>query len=184
MLRRAIVVFSAGAVLTATVPLAHAALTADTTLSVTIDVGALSISAPANATLGTVSAAVGSTTNAALGTVTVADSRGSLLGWSVTAVTTTASMSTGGATPKTIALGPTGPLGWVTGTVSATSGSLLSGVTAGGGGFLNNSTAIPVANAVLTAGGGTYTYNPTLTLTVPSNTAAGTYTVVVTQTIA
>lgn len=183
MLRRAIVVFSAGAVLTATAPLAHAALTANTTLSVTIDAGTLSISAPATASLGTVSAAVGSTVNAPLGTVTVSDSRGSLLGWSVTAKTTTTSMSTGGDTPDTIALGPTGPLGWVTGTVSATGGSLLSGVTAGGGGFLNNSTAIPVATAALTAGGGTYTYNPMLTLTVPSNTAVGTYTVVVTQTV-
>lgn len=184
MLRRVVVVFFAGAVLTAFPPLAEAALTADTTLSVTIDTGTLSITAPGTASLGTVSAAVGSTATATLGTVTVSDSRGSLLGWSVTAKTTTTSMSTGGDTPDTIALGPTGPLGWATGTVSATGGSLLSGVAAGAGGFLNNSTAIPVATAALTAGGGTYTFNPTLTLTVPSNTAAGTYTVVVTQTVA
>lgn len=184
MVRRSIVLVAAGAAVLAVAPLADAAETANTTLSVTIDVGSLSISAPATASLGTVSAGVGSTASAALGTVTVADSRGSLLGWSVTAVTTTASMSTGGATPKTIPLSATGPLGWVTGTVSATGGSLLSGVAAGGGGFLNNATAIPVANAVLTAGGGTYTYNPTLTLTVPSNTQVGTYSVVVTQTVA
>lgn len=183
-MRRNAIVLAAIVGLLGVTPLAHAATTGNTTLSVTIDVGSLSISAPTTASLGTVSAAVGSTATANLGTVTVADSRGSLLGWSVTAVTTTSSMSTGGATPKTIALGPTGPLGWVTGSVTATGGSLLSGVAAGAGGFLNNATAIPVATAVLTAGGGTYTYNPTLTLTVPANTEAGTYSVVVTQTIA
>lgn len=182
-MRRAIVLVAAAGAL-ALVPSAQAALTANTTLSVTVDTGTLSISAPGTASLGNVSAAVGSTASTGLGTVTVADSRGTLLGWSVTALTTTANMSTGGATPSTIALSATGPLAWATGTVTAVGGSLLSGVTAGGGGFLNGSTAIPVATAVLTAGGGTYTYNPTLTLTVPANTAVGTYSVVVTQTIA
>jgi hypothetical protein len=181
--RSALVVMAVGAGAVATAPLARAD-SADTTLSVTVDTGSLTINAPASASLGTVSAAVGSTAVANLGTVTVADSRGTLLGWSVTAVTAASSMSTAGATPKTIALTPLGPLGWASGTVTAVGGSLLSGVTAGGGGFLNADTAVPVANAVLTAGGGTYTYNPTLTLTVPANTAAGTYSVVVTQTVA
>ena len=174
--RLAVLVVAAGSA--AVAPLAHAA---DTTVSITL-AGDLTISAPGSVNLGTVSAAAGSTKTASLGAVTVADGRGSLLGWNVTAVTTTSSMSTGGATPKTIALGATGPLGWVTGAVTASGPSLITGVAAGAGGVLST-TAIPVATALATSGGGTYTYDPTLTFTVPANTQAGTYSVVVTQTV-
>lgn len=182
--RRGLALFTVAAASIALAPVAHAAETANTTLSVIIDGGVLSISAPASASLGTASAEVGGTAGAAIGTVTVSDTRGSLLGWSVTAVTTTAAMSTGGATPKTIALTPAGPLNWVTGTVAASGASLLTGVSAGAGGFLNNTTPIPVAVSALASGGGTYTYNPSVTLTVPPNTETGTYSVVVTQTVA
>lgn len=182
--RRGFALFTMAAAAVAVAPVAHAAQTADTTLSVTIDAGTLSISAPVSASLGNASAAVGSTASAQIGTVTVSDTRGSLLGWSVTAATTTAAMSTGGATPKTIALTAAAPLAWTTGTVTATGASLLSGVSAGAGGFLNNTTPIAVAVSALGAGGGTYTYNPTVTLTVPPNTEVGTYSVVVTQTVA
>lgn len=182
--RRGFALFTVAAAAVATAPMAHAAETANTTLSVIIDGGTLSITAPASASLGNASAAVGSTTSAAIGTVTVSDTRGSLLGWSVTAVTTTAAMSTGGATPDTIALTPAGPLAWTTGAVTATGTSLLTGVSAGAGGMLNNTTPIPVAVSALASGGGTYTYNPTVLLTVPPNTKTGTYSVVVTQTVA
>lgn len=174
--RLAVLVVAAGTVVGA--PLAHAA---DTTVSITL-AGDLTISAPASVNLGTVSAAAGSTKTTSLGTVTVADGRGSLLGWNVTAVTATSTMSTGGVTPKTIPLGATGPLGWVTGAVAAVSPSPLTGVAAGLGGFLSTS-AIPVATALVTTGGGTYTYDPTLTFTVPAGAQAGTYSVVVTQTV-
>jgi hypothetical protein len=157
--------------------------TAKTTLSVTIGVGALTISAPSSASLGSTTAAVGATAAAQIGEVTVTDTRGSLLGWSVTAVTDTDSMSTGGEDPDTILLTAVAPLLWETGTVSASGGSLLSGVSAGAGGFLNNATPIPVAVSTLGNGGGIYTYNPTVTLAVPPNTVAGTYSVVVTQTV-
>lgn len=156
-------------------------MAADTTVSVTLT-GDLTIAAPGSLDLGNVSAAAGSTASKQLGTVTVADGRGSLLGWNVTAVTTTSTMSTGGATPKTIALGATGPLGWVTGTVAASGISPITGVGAGAGGFLST-TPIPVATAVATSGGGTYTFNPTLTFTTPAGAQAGTYSVVVTQTV-
>lgn len=182
--RRGFAVFTAAAAALAIAPMAQAADTASTTLSVTIDAGTLSISAPPSASLGNASAALGSTASANIGAVTVSDTRGSLLGWSVTAVTETAAMSTGGETPDTIDLTATGPLAWATGTVTATGASLPSGVSAGGGGFLNNGTPIPVAVSALGAGGGTYTYNPLVTLTVPANTKTGTYSVVVTQTVA
>lgn len=174
--RLAVLVTAAGTA--AVAPLAHAA---DTTVSITL-AGDLTISAPGSLDLETVSAAAGSTVSKPLGTVTVADGRGTLLGWNVTAKTTTSTMSTDDTTPKTIALGPTGPLGWVTGTVAASGPSLITGVAAGAGGFLST-TAVPVAVAAVSSGGGTYTYNPTLTFTVPANAQAGTYSVVVTQTV-
>lgn len=169
------------AVAAATVAVAPLARAADTTVSVTIG-GDLTISAPGTAALGTVSAVPGDTKTGSLGDVTVTDGRGTLLGWNVTAATAASTMSTGGATPKTIALGATGPLGWVTGTVTANGSSLLTGVAAGAGGFLST-TAIPVATALVTAGSGSYTYNPTLTFTTPVGVQAGTYSVVVTQTV-
>lgn len=173
------VVLVVGAGVLALAPLAQAA---DTTVTVAL-AGDLTISAPASLNLGTVSAAAGSTASATMGTVTVTDGRGSLLGWNVTAVTTTSSLSTGGATPDTIALSATGPLSWVTGAVTPTAPALPTGVAAGAGGFLST-TAIPVATALVAAGGGTYTYTPTVALVVPAGAKAGTYTVVVRQTVA
>lgn len=178
MKTRSMIALALAAVSVALAPLARAA---DTTVSVTIG-GDLTISAPGSANLGTVSAVPGDTKTGSLGEVTVTDGRGSLLGWNVTAVTTTSTMSTGDATPKTITLGATGPLGWVTGTVTANGSSLITGVSAGAGGFLST-TAIPVATALATNGSGSYTYNPTLTFTTPVGAQAGTYSVVVTQTV-
>lgn len=170
----------AGAMAAALVPAAHAE---DTTTTATVTAGTLSMSAPSSANLGSGTASTGSIISGKLGTTEVADSRGSLLGWTVTAASTTAEMSTGGTSPKTIALGTTGPLAWNTGTVTASGSSLLGGVSAGLPGVVTT-TAITAATAALGAGGGTYTYNPTLALTVPPNTETGTYGVVIRQTVA
>lgn len=150
-----------------------------TTVTATLTGGSLTISAPSTAALSG-SAAAGSILTAPMGKTTVADSRGSLLGWNVTAVTLTGSMTT--STGDSIPLAATGPLGLVTGTITAEGGSLLSGVGAGAGGNLST-TAVAVATAALNSGGGTYSYDPTLTLTVPPNTKAGAYQVTVVQTV-
>lgn len=178
-LRRSILVAAAAAI-GAVVP-AQAATTADTTLNVTLS-GSLSISAPASASLSG-SVAPGSVITGNLGTTTVEDTRGSLLGWTVTAVTDGDLRTAGNA--ATISLGTSavgGPLNWATGTIIATSGS-LSGVSAGAGGSLNPASPITVAVAALGAGGGTYTYNPTLALTVPVGAVPGAYSAVITQTV-
>lgn len=167
----------AGALAVAAAPVAHA--DDSTTVSVQLVAGSLTISAPDSASFGQVSSAVGTVDTTSLGTVTVSDSRGSLLGWAVTAHTEAAAMTSG---DDSIDLTVAGPLGWATGTVSAGGASILDNVAAGAGGFLST-TPIAVATAALGAGGGTYTYNPTLTFTVPANAKAGTYSVVVTQTI-
>lgn len=161
----------------------------DTVLTVNLSGGSLLISAPATATLtgaaGSVAAGsvVGPTS---MGTTTVTDNRGTLAGWNVTAVTTGDLVST--ATPShTISLGTAalgGPLVMATGTVSASGGSILGSVAAGAGGSLNPSSAVTVATAPLASGGGSYTYAPTLTLTVPANTyAAPDYTTTITQSV-
>src|SRR5437016_12878861 len=83
----------------------------DTTLNVTLTAGTLSLSVPANVsisgTLGTTSSF--STT---MGTIQIQDNRGSLAGWTLTALTS-GDLTTGGAAPQTVSLGTStvgGPL--------------------------------------------------------------------------
>lgn len=152
------------------------AATGDTTVQITLVGGALSISVPANASASgpvTPLAAI----EVALGQTTVNDTRGSLLGWSVTASATDLA-GVGGIAGATVAKTQ---MTWATGAVGAVGGSILTGVAAGGGGQFG-AVPVPVAVAALGAGGGSYTYSPTIVLTVPSGAKAGVYTTTITQT--
>lgn len=153
-----------------------------TTLTATLTGGSLSIAAPSTASLSG-SAGEATVITGSMGTTTVTDDTGSLLGWSVTATATDLSDVVNSTTTYTIPLSDTGPLTLATGTITAVGSSLLTGVAAGAGGDLNPTTAITVATAVAGDGGGSYSYDPTLTLTVPANTYAGTYTSTITQTV-
>lgn len=160
---------------------------ADTVLTVSLTGGTLSISAPGTASMsGSVAAGtVIGPTNMGASPTQVTDNRGTLAGWTVTALTTGNLHSA--LQNSNISLGTsnlTGPLALLTGVVTAGGSSLLTGVAAGGGGSLNPSQAVTVATAALGAGGGVYTYTPTLTLTVPANTVAATdYTTTITQSV-
>ena len=152
-----------------------------TTLTVTLTGGTLSVAAPATASM------AGSSNTASIVTGTVAgnsvtDNRGSLLGWTVQATATDLTS----ASSHTITLGATGPLAVVGANLSAGAGGIL-GVglkpALAAAGFLS-STATPVITAPATVGGGTYNYDMSLTLTVPANTYADTYTSTITQTVA
>ena len=161
------------------------AASAGTTVNVNLTGGALSVTEPASAATLSGSAAAGTVLTQSLGGSTVTDNRGTLAGWSVTAKTG-GDLVNAGAT-HTISLGTTivgGPLNMVTGAVTANGTSLITGVGAGAGGSLNPSAAITVATGVSLFGGGSYSYNPTLTFTVPPNTIADNYSTVVTQTAA
>lgn len=181
-MRKALVlVVAAATVAAASAP----ALAADTTLTVNLSGGALSISAPATASLAG-SAAAGTLITGTLGVTdtTVTDATGSLRGWNVTAVTDGDLETLSTANADKIALPAVGsPLTILGGAVAAGTGSLLSGVALGAGGGLSTA---PVTLVTATAGfgGGTYSFRPTLALTVPPNTKAhADYTVKITQSV-
>jgi hypothetical protein len=119
-----------------------------------------------------------------MGTIQIQDNRGSLAGWTLTALTS-GNLTTGGASPQTISLGTStvgGPLVLSPGTITAVSGSLVN-VTSGAAGSLNPSQSVTVARALPLGGAGTYTMTPTLTLTPPAGVVAGVYTTTITYSL-
>ena len=156
----------------------------DSSLTVTLTGSTLSLSVPASVSLsGTLGSA--SSFSTTMGTVQVQDNRGSLAGWSLTALTG-GDLSTGGTTPSTISLGTSnvgGPLTLTTGTITPGTLTSLVGVTAGTGGSLNPTQPVSVASAILGAGGGTYSMTPTIRVTPPANTVAGSYSTTLTFTL-
>ncbi|HEX7167595.1 MAG TPA: hypothetical protein VF230_11500 [Acidimicrobiales bacterium] len=159
-------------------PTTQGPCTAATTVEITLSGGTFSIATDAPTATGAGSVAPGSIIAVDMPTTTVTDNRGSLLGWNVTADLTTAPTHVAGETTYTI---PGAAMTWVTGTVATTSGA-LAGVSAGLGGSL--AAPVPVAVSVLGFGGGTYTYTPSVSVVVPPNLVAGTYTGTVTQSLA
>ena len=188
MRRSLLLAGSAAALLTLGVAgTAGAQVTDTTTLTVSLTGSStLSLDAPTSAT-GSGSAAPGSTINVAVADTTVTDNRGSLLGWAVTATST--NLTTDGGDSGTTAGDGTGEtipsvaMTWSTGTIAKQGLSLLTGVSVGAGGpFTTPTTAVPVALSVLGSGGGTYTYPASVTVVVPPNVLAGSYTATITQT--
>jgi hypothetical protein len=157
----------------------------DSSLSVTLAASTLSLSVPASVAInGTFGAAPSFSQQ--MGQVQVQDNRGSLAGWTLSALTS-GNLSTGGASPHTIALGSSnvgGPLTLATGSITAVAPAILVGVASGVGGSLNPTQAVTVATALAGAGAGTYNMTPTLTITPPANSVAGTYTTTLTFTLA
>jgi hypothetical protein len=161
-------------------PSAHAATVGNNTLTFQLSgTASLAIAVPSNPTAVSGSVTAGSAVQVPLSATTVTDNTGSLLGWTVTADATTLT-DTATPTPHTI---PKTDLVWVTGTITAGSTGVLTGVSLGAGGAFG-ATPVTVARALATNGGGTYSYPATVTLTVPVNTYASTYTTTVTQTVA
>lgn len=167
----------AAAAIAGIAPAANAATSGTTDLTFQLSgASSLSISVPAAPSTVSGSVTTGTTVPVTLGNTTVTDNTGSLLGWTVTADATDLSDGSGHTIAKSSMV-------WVTGTVSAGSTGLLSGVSAGAGGAFGV-TPVAVAKALANAGGGQYSYPATVTLIVPANTFAGTYTTTVTQTVA
>lgn len=149
--------------------------TATQPTSLTVAAGLLSITTPPTANLGT--AASGSPgLSASLGAVTVTDNRGSAsASWAVTVSSTT--FTTGAGTPsQTVAVNMiaySSGAGTVTGTGTFVPGSLANGSLPGTGASWTGGTA---ANSV--------TWNPTLAFTFLPSQVAGTYTGVITHSVA
>lgn len=156
----------------------------DSTVNVILAAGTLSLSVPASVSIsGTLGTA--SSFSITMGTIQIQDNRGSLTGWSLTALTT-GDLTTGGASPQTISLGTStvgGPLVLSPGSITPGVGSSLVGVTPGVGGSLNPSQPVTVARALPPGGAGTYTMTPTLTFTPPANIVAATYATTITYSL-
>jgi hypothetical protein len=160
---------------------AQAATTGDTTTTFTLTGGALAITTPASKALGSIATGVANTTAAQLGTVSVADTRGALLGSWTTSVAST-DFTTGSATAnETIAKVNadywSGAL-TTTGTGAFTPGQLL---------VANKVTLTAsrtAASAATVVGNNTASWNPTVTVNIPSAAVAGDYTGTITHSIA
>jgi hypothetical protein len=144
---------------------------ADTMSFTLTPAGVLSISAPTGASLGSqMSINSSSTMSGQLGTVTVTDARGGSQSW-------TASVIAGAFTPPAGTAIAASAISYSAGAISAT------GVTA-------TAVAAPDLTAVSTvvtgSGTGTSTtsWNPTVSVLVPANFAAGVYTSVITHSVA
>jgi hypothetical protein len=153
----------------------------DTTCSnvtFTVTGGVISINAPTNATAGsTVAGASGGTLAIDLGNTVVTDARVPTTGWSVTATASDfTAASTGGTIAKTDAAfsvpsAPTSVNGCTSFPTRVTAPMAV-----------NSSGTTPSAILTCTAiGVNNATYNPRLTVTIPANSTAGTYTGTVTQ---
>lgn len=149
----------------------------------TITGGALSIAQPASVTLtGGGSSLLGASVTGALGATTVTDERNGTVGWTSRVHGTDFSNGT-----TTIAIGnvkayvPTLPAMTVTGVVTASQGvavDALNGVTVAGAAPGN---ALVTATAVV--GNNTVAFTPHISIPIPSNATAGTYSGTITQTV-
>jgi hypothetical protein len=177
-MRRAIALAAVfGGLLAAALP----ARAATTTTTFTLSAGALSISAPASKDLGT-GATGGGTVSAQLGTVAVTDNRGTTLG-SWTATVSSTDFTTGGGTASET-IGKAQVTYW-SGLATASSGTGT--FTAGQASAVSAqdlSTARTAFSASAVVGNNSVSWNPTVTVNVPSSAVAGTYTGTITHSVA
>lgn len=172
----------AGAVLLCSASLGPSA-SAGTPITFDLAAGTLSILQPSTtASFGTATAsATGTTVSGHLGTTTVTDTRGSLAGWTVSISSTDfsdgASHSIAVTNAKAYILPADGP-------------TVTSGIAVPSTAYVSAGTGLTLANSGQTfvtataTGSNVVTYNPTITVTIPSTAIAGTYTATLTQTVA
>lgn len=158
-----------------TLAIASPAFAQDAT-NVTVTGGELTITNPLAADFaGAAITGAAQTTTAALAAFSVSDLRGTGDGWHVTAQAT--QFSTGGVTPITLAANS---LTMSEPTVAA-NGTTSPNPTVNAGPYTIDGAAVSVASAAVDTGMGTYDFSATtLTLSLPANVKAGTYSSTVT----
>lgn len=162
------------------------AMAEDTTTTFTLTGGALAISVPANATITGVNTGILST-DSSLGNVTVTDARGALLtaGW--TASVSSSDFVTGDTDPGSAGYADrvipkanvTYDPGLLAGLLTSTGVAVRAPGVAGALGSAR--TAYQATNVV---GNNVTTWNPTITVAVPADAVAGTYSGVITHSMA
>jgi hypothetical protein len=149
---------------------------ATTPASFTLTAGALSISAPTGSvSLGSQVAASGSSTiSGQLGTVTVSDQRGGPTTWIASVISTSFVQTPDNAGPAD----PASNVSYAVGTIAFTG-------TAGGAAVAapNLTGVSPVVNGT-TAGIGTASWDPRISVVIPVNFAPGTYVATITHSVA
>ncbi|MGV9216154.1 hypothetical protein ACTFTM_30250 [Micromonospora sp. RB23] len=172
--------FAAGAAVLALAAPAAAAPSGDTVVTFTISTANLDISVPPSVNLG--AAFAGSTIQGQLGNVTVTDSRAALSATWTATVSSTAFTTGGGTGSETILPNLveywSGPAISTTGTGTFVPGQLTSADAV----TLN----LPRVAFSKTSGSGnnSATWNPTLRITIPPSAVGGTYTGVITHSVA
>jgi hypothetical protein len=164
------------AALTASAAGAAGASTGPTNVTFTVVTGTLSLTAPDSVSFGTTTAGA-SSVSGSLGTVTVSDSRSTLgRGWTATVSSTDFTTGTGTGNQDV----PAANVSYSPGLATATSGTgtFLAGL----GGALGS--ARNAFTASLESGTTSVSWNPTVTVTLPSSIAAGTYTGTITHSVA
>lgn len=149
---------------------------AETATTFTLTGGALSVSVPESADLGSEATGAG-TVQGSLGPVTVTDDRGLLAAaWTASAFAT--DFVTGGGSPEETI--PAARVTYLSG--PATASSPATGVFLGAGSVTLGTSLLPVFTGTAT-GNNSATWNPTVTVLVPAQAVAGTYTGTITHSV-
>lgn len=144
---------------------------ADTTSTFTLAGGSISLSAPASAALDNGVTGAASVTGS-LGPVVVTDERGGTTDWGMTAASTAFTTTPAGSSSSDVSYDSGAAV--TSGTVTPTSTGATS----------IDTVAAPVAAGTLVSGNNTATYDPTLTVTMPTSALVGEYSGVVTTSVA
>lgn len=134
----------------------------DTTTTFSINGGALSVTVQADATLANAATGAASVTGN-LGAVAVTDNRGGTANWNVMSTSTAFTNAAGGANSNGVS--------YNAGTVAETGDMTI----ADGADVPLSAVAAEVAGPTAVAGNNTASWNPTLTVSLPSNALAGAY---------
>ncbi len=164
-------VVAAGALVVPAVFVPATASAVDTAITFAVTGGALSITAPASTTFTSVTASAATGT---IADVTVSDARLGLVGWTATA--TSSSFANTATTPTTIA---NSNVTYTPG-LATTTGVVV--VIPGLGGAMGSSVTAQIATGVI--GGNTAKWSPTISVALPSNATAGTYSGTITHSVA
>ena len=143
----------------------------DTSTTFAVAAGTLSLTVQPSAALTSAASGAGSVSGS-LGSVSVSDSRGNKSTWSANATSTTFTDSTGSSTSTSVT--------YTAGAMTTTGTTTIAAGTA----TTLTSVAAKVAGPTAVTGNNTATWNPTLSVALPSNALAGNYSGVVNTSVA